>query len=337
MRSTLCNVDATMSSRDARFKSLSSDPRFIKPKKVAQKVQVDERFANLLEDASSQDKNRVDKFGRRSKTNQKEKEDLKRFYKVEDGPEAGGSSSSKGKVKETLSAGERALKMARGELVEESSDESESELESNSNSGAVEEEEDDEDSALSGSEASGSEFSVNLSEDEDITNFPDAEDVDEEGEAEEITTTRLALVNMDWDHIRAVDLFKVLQSALTAVHPQGAVHRLSIYPSEFGKERMAREEKEGPPAELFATAEGREVKEQDIDEDDVDERMILKEQQDKGEEINSKALRRYQLERLRYFYAVAEFDSVKSARAAFLETQGTEFERSANVFELRYV
>lgn len=332
--------------KDARFAKLASDPRFIKPKKVAQKVQVDERFANLLDDATKAEK-RVDKRGKRVNASKAEKEDLKRFYKVHDEPQQQPeASTSKQKQKHAagaagMSAGERALKMARGELMEESSDEEESEEEDDA------ELESDDDSALEGqsdSEADGSEFSIDLDEDPDneaaeAEDFPDDADEPESETEEDIDTTRLALVNMDWDHIRAVDLFKVLQSALQATHPQGSVRRVSIYPSEFGKERMEREEREGPPKELFANEDGSNPQQEedlaDLDEDDIDEKMVVQEAEDKGEEINSKALRRYQLERLRYYYAVAEFDSVKSARAAFLEVQGTEFERSANIFELR--
>lgn len=322
-------------SKDARFAKLSSDPRFIKPKKVAQKVQVDERFANLLQDAGKAEK-RVDKRGRRVNASKAEKEDLKRFYKVQDDeqtqPEASTSKRKDGAA--GMSAGERALKMARGEIVEESSDESSDEEDSDAS-----ELDSDADSALEGqSDSDGhSEFSIDLAEDPDdeATAFPDEEEYESETE-EDINTTRLAMVNMDWDHIRAVDLFKVLQSALQVTHVQGSVKRVSIYPSEFGKERMEREEREGPPKELFANEDDQQEL-ADIDEDDVDERMVVQEAEDKGEEVNSKALRRYQLERLRYYYAVAEFDSVKSARAAFLEVQGTEFERSANIFELRSV
>ena len=54
---------------------------------------------------------------------------------------------------------------------------------------------------------------------------------------------RLAVCNMDWDKLRAVDLFALANSFKP---PQGAVERVSIYVSDFGKERLEREEREGP-------------------------------------------------------------------------------------------
>jgi hypothetical protein len=40
---------------------------------------------------------------------------------------------------------------------------------------------------------------------------------------------------------------------------------------------------------------------------------------------------------IRYYYAIAEFSSVEAAEHAFDELEGTELERSANVFDLSYV
>src|SRR5438874_7360307 len=90
---------------------------------------------------------------------------------------------------------------------------------------------------------------------------------------------------------------------------EGRLLRVAIYPSEFGKERMEREEMEGPPEEIFAAREeGRQELEstsQGHDDEDEIRNSIIK--QDKGEEFDSVKLRQYQLERLRYFYAVLTF------------------------------
>lgn len=59
---------------------------------------------------------------------------------------------------------------------------------------------------------------------------------------------------MDWDRIRAVDLLMLANSFKP---PRGVVQRVSIYPSEFGKERLAVEAVEGPGRYIREFAKGR--------------------------------------------------------------------------------
>ena len=54
---------------------------------------------------------------------------------------------------------------------------------------------------------------------------------------------RLALVDLDWDKLRAVDIFAALRSFLPV---GGAIKRVTVYPSDYGLERMAQEAAEGP-------------------------------------------------------------------------------------------
>ena len=119
------------------------------------------------------------------------------------------------------------------------------------------------------------------------------------------------MVNLDWEHVRAIHLYKIFSSlvspsaaavasgsksngtAKVATVPvvRGKVLSVRVYPSQFGKERMAREEKEGPPAELFK-------KKRDLKAEDINERTIY--EVGEGEDVDEDALRKYQLERLRY-------------------------------------
>jgi hypothetical protein len=244
---------------------------------------------------------------------------------------------------------------------------------------------------------------------------PEADEVppsDEEEEEERIEPTkRIAIVNMDWDNLQARDLYKVFLSFLNAANQptakksaasssasgetfRGGLMHVRVYPSEFGKERMEREEREGPAADVFRSIasssrgkpqrqkpqgkrqeeelESDEDEEDDEDaEDDEDDDMQDDEldndqsdedvvddgsasgsaeddedddasiassaPSDRSEEVDMDKLRAYQLERLRYFYAIATFSDPSAAAYIMKECNGAEFERTANVLDLSFV
>ena len=56
-------------------------------------------------------------------------------------------------------------------------------------------------------------------------------------------TRRLAVVNLNWDHVRSVDILAVLRSFVPA---GGRILSVTVYPSEFGEQRMAEEATVGP-------------------------------------------------------------------------------------------
>lgn len=286
---------------------------------------------------------------------------------------------------------------------------------SESESASEEEESDDE-----------SHLDIDLSEDEEPSAFPPEGDDEEEEEEEEDyadPTKRIAAVNLDWDNLRAADLFTVFNSFLKPSGKNGesstSVGRLvsvKIFPSEFGKGRLAMEEKEGPGGGLFVSKSGagkgkgkgkgknkgglivkrrgddseeeeydsedeedydsmdeeefddfanendsdmvgesvNEDADSEDDDDDEDEdedvddledgfegeelEVVSDVESDAGsEDINMDQLRQYQLERLRYYYAIAEFSTVQAAMKVLSECNGTEFERTANMFDLTYV
>jgi hypothetical protein len=148
-------------------------------------------------------------------------------------------------------------------------------------------------------------------------------------------TKRLAIVNLDWDHVRAVDLFALLASFV----PEGGVLRsVTVFPSDYGTRRMAIEDIKGPLLDSSddessgpGSNDGSRARPHIADVDDeVDE---------EGEPLSDadKRIRRYQLKRMRYYYAVAVFDSPVSATAVYEQCNGTELESSANVLDLRYI
>ncbi|KAJ6353353.1 hypothetical protein OIU76_002382 [Salix suchowensis] len=203
---------------------------------------------------------------------------------------------------------EDSKKRKREEKVLSSEEEDEEE---ESKSDELEDLETESDDDAGGSEEEDTSSSSSGDEEEEMENV-EVENVPvvEEG------TRRLAIVNMDWRHVRAVDLFVVLRSFL----PKGGqILSVSVYPSEFGLQRMKEEEVRGPVG-LFDD----ENEKSDDDDDDNDE-------------IDYDKLRSYEKSRLRYYYAVVECDSVATGDYLYKSCDGVEFERSSNVLDLRFI
>lgn len=134
-------------------------------------------------------------------------------------------------------------------------------------------------------------------------------------------TRRLALVNLDWDQIHTDDIYHLVHSFKP---PLGSIISVKKFISSFGQERIASEKLQGPPSSIFPqenTAHN-------------DSALELK---DDADEFVDHELRKYQLERLKYYYVIIETDSVETARHIYQECDGREFEKTCNVLDLRYV
>lgn len=142
-------------------------------------------------------------------------------------------------------------------------------------------------------------------------------ELDKEAETTDEITHRLAVCNMDWDRIRALDLMVLFNSFLPS---DGLVRSVKIYPSEFGLKRMKEEETNGPP----------ELREESFDPDVSDDN-------EEGSEYHMEKLRKYQLNRLKYYYAVIEFDSAETANKIYTECDGIEYESTATKIDLRFI
>lgn len=176
---------------------------------------------------------------------------------------------------------------------------------------------------------------------------------------------RIAVVNCDWDHVRAVDLYAILFHALPL---GGQLKDVCVYMSEFGKKMIERERTYGPdlwynPAEPGAgdDAEGNavsepaveELPEDNYDDDDNDDDnasseaqsdgwqddnpAMMEEEGENGEVFSSGKYRKYEMDRMKYYYAVATFDSADTAAAVYQELDGMDIEASGVVLDLRYV
>ena len=283
---------------DPRFANIQSDPRYRLPTKRRAYVKVDKRFSHMLLDDDFARKAKVDRYGRPLEDDSERKR-LKRRYEFEDEID-----DDEEVQKELLRVQKSHDPIRDGEYSQSSSSE-------DSSSEEDEPEEDAEDQVAT------------------------LQDQQDEGILMGDASSRIAAVNLDWDNIRATDLMAVFSSFLP---PGGRLLRVSVYPSQFGKERMEREEMEGPPREIFASLQETQISQDakdDIDEDEQIKNSIV--QPGATEDFDSAALRRYQLQRLQYFYAVLTFSSANVARVVYDAVDGTEYLTTANFFDLRFI
>lgn len=296
--------------KDSRFANFETDPRFRLPSKKKTKTTIDKRFAGLLKDDEFTATSKVDRYGRKLKSDSKKKA-LQRLYQPEDEEEEEVEVEDDDVVKRALEAADEQYDPARGGGFSSSS-ESESEDEE-------------------GEDAVDNKASMQRLRDEQ-------QEV-EQGEV----TNRIAVVNLDWDHIKSQDLMALFSSFLPPTG--GRIEKVSIYPSEFGKERMEREELEGPPKEIFKTSAKYDTESEDSDsesevsDDEAEEEQIRKDLLQEGDDkdFDSDALRAYQLDRLRYYYAVMIFSDKTSAQKVYEATDGTEYQSSSNFIDLRFI
>ncbi len=266
----------------------------------------------MLRDEEFSSRAKVDRYGRKLSKDAGKRE-LEKFYRIAD-------ENSEGEADDADDDKEVELELRRANTRE-------AEITSSSSEESSSDEDDSEDLQ------------------EENFKFPDEQGEDGEGVPMGEPSSRLAVVNLDWDNIRAVDLMAVFSSFTPG---NGRISKISVYPSEFGKERMAREEMEGPPKEIFAQRKP-ETKEKDValglesDEDESDGREDDEEikkslvREDQGEEFDSAKLRHYQLERLRYYYAVITCSSTPVAESIYNAVDGTEYLTTANFFDLRFI
>lgn len=292
---------------DPRFASVHTDPRFQRVPKRESKVTIDSRFNRMFTDKKFGTSSApVDKRGRPKR--QKTDSSLRHYYRIEEEDTKDAKKKRKDEVLSSEEEEEDSKKRKRKEEVLSSEEEEESE----SGSEELEDLETESDDDAGGSEEEETSSSSSSDEEEEDMENVEVENVPviEEG------TRRLAVVNMDWRHVRAVDLFVVLRSFL----PKGGqILSVSVYPSEFGLQRMKEEEVRGPVG-LF---------------DDENEKSD--EDDDDNDEIDYDKLRAYEKSRLRYYYAVVECDSVATADYLYKSCDGVEFERSSNVLDLRFI
>lgn len=335
---------------DPRFALAQTDARFQLPSLKRNKVKVDDRFSKeelkKLNVTATGRKVKVDRYGRPVRDDSNK--DFDKYFEEEKASESGSEASSESEKSSDIDDSEleeevmAKKKKPKNILKQPKHTKGDAEEESSGLDTAVE----DEPGFVDKARGEG----LSSSSDEDSDSEEELEDEESEIELEEEKpeegdpTLTFAVVNMDWDNIRAVDL---MATFVSFVPKGGSIKLVTIYPSEYGKEQMQKEEVEGPPKELFAKKKKKVESDSDSDSeeeldlknaDDLEKAARKIYEEDDGEEdYDSKALRRYQLQRLRYYYAVVRCDSVATAKNIYDNCDGSEYESTANTFDLRYV
>ena len=328
-RQTAPKAGSIHASADSRFAAFETDPKFRLPSKKQAKTKLDPRFSRLRTDSDFYNKASVDRYGRPIAKDAGRK-NLERMYELgSDESDGDGDSDSDGDghhddapkdnskrdravLRELAKANKRGFDPIRDGGLSSSSEESDSDLD-------AADEEDEENDVEDQTELAGQGNEVPMGD----------------------VTGRLAAVNMDWDNIRATDIMAVANSFVPA---DGRILNVTIYPSEFGQQRLQREAIEGPPKDIFSAA----AKARTKDIDNVDELRASDSEHDvqadadalnepDAEDFDSKALRTYQLDRLRYYYALITCSSPHVAKAIYDNMDGREYLSSANFFDLRFV
>lgn len=148
-------------------------------------------------------------------------------------------------------------------------------------------------------------------------------------------TARLACVDLDWDHIRSVDILVALRSFLPK---GGSITKVTVYPSDYGLEKIAEEATTGPQG-IWRSGSHTSDNAGDDDNDSADEDQIGSSDGSDSDdnEVDLERLRLYERSKLRWYYAIVECDSAATANTLYEECDGMEIMKSACKFDLRFV
>ncbi|RXG69725.1 ESF1-like protein [Armadillidium vulgare] len=314
---------------DPRFANIASDPRYRNISKKATKIQIDKRFKDALMNERFNIKPTLDPRGRPKSYGTRE--GLDKFYDLESSEDESEDESDTGKDDDDdiESGNEKSRKLNLEEKKKNflgSLLHPERDLARGDN--------------YYSDDSSDDDSSTTDEEKENENEFADFEwgelDADavwdtDGNEVEE--TNRFAVCDMDWDNVKAVDLFVLFSSFIPAGN---CLKKVVIYPSEYGKARMAEEEISGPQ-ELVKLATSINGKNNDDFSNLEKIKKGILDENDCASSVELEALRRYQRNRLKYYYAVVECDSVETARAIYKECDRSYFEVIGVTLDLRYI
>lgn len=288
---------------DARFDT-SKDQRFKKVPQNVRKVKVDKRFAHMFDDKNFVETPLVDSRGQRlHKDTTRNK--MREFYELAHDkptvPEQSPTSATPATASGSKRKALRTKKVLSADDDEVGDDEQDKHQEQN-DQGSESSEEESSDTA----EEVEAEDGEAWSEDEDVPR----------GDA----TTRLALMGCDWDQNTSADLIAMLRTYLSSKESRrkgGNVERVAVYPSQYGLEQIKIESTSGPQSLTDSN---------------------LNEDEEGGEAKMNEAVRKYQLQRTKYYYAVAFCDSAATAAWLYDNLDGLDADGLCpGMLDLRFV
>ncbi|XP_015176229.1 PREDICTED: ESF1 homolog [Polistes dominula] len=348
---------------DKRFAHIARDPKFKRIPKNERKIKIDKRFQSMFNDDKFAIKYTVDKRGK--PINQTSMENLQKYYQQsssEDESDTEINTKTKKGGKKGISKSNNKIKHDEIDVdiqKEKNATKSKEDIDENpcTDSSSCTHDLDEElkenekqlhikkkdehlkltnqikerlqDLSVNYARGEGI-LATDSSSDEETSEYSDEEEdvehgwgeLDKDAETTDEITRRLAVCNMNWDRIRAVDLMVLFHSFLPS---GGIIHSVTIYPSEFGLERMKEEEIKGP-VELVDDKKEEEEEEGHSESDN-----------EEGSSYHMEKLRKYQLNRLKYYYAVLECDSAETANKIYTDCDGIEYECTATRLDLRFI
>ncbi|CAI4222168.1 unnamed protein product [Auanema sp. JU1783] len=298
---------------DKRFEHVRSDPKFAHIKTADRKIVIEKRFSGLLSDERFANSSTVDKRG---KPIRRKKNNLNSLYAVEsDGEEEAEQLGLKTKEEKKLKKKKTVVPTKKAkEESEESAEDVKDSTDSDDSDEPVRIDLARGDGNISSSDDDESSEDSEWDMPDDVAQQMDVAMLDNNCEQVEWASRRLAVCNLDWDVVKAEDIFILVNSF---VQTGGEVFNVGIYLSDFGKEKMDVEENLGPQLNLEKIG--------DDEEYDANDRKVIF------------AVRKYNLEKLKYYYAVIECDSETTATKIYENCDGVLFENSGLKMDLRFV
>jgi len=326
--------------QDDRFKAVHFDPRFASISKKERKFKIDPRFGQVLSDPRFKTIGKVDKYGRKVEVPKSNKE-MEEFYYMENDEEIEDNLDDVEEMEVNIDDSDlQKLKQRHGKKKEKQ----EKEKLKTKGKAKVQKQENSkpncftEDGRFEWNEESSSasdleDIDLGIDQDE-FANEEDLWDSEEQSIPEGDPTKRLAMVNYDWENTKAPDVMLFLSSF---VPRNGFIKSVKVYPSEFGLEKMKEEEKLGPQGIWKKDQVDEDELEKEKDDLDIDADAPWIFRDNENVDIDPIKLRKYEKERLRYYYAVIECDSIGTAKTLYENCDGLEMELTSIKIDLRYI